>query len=100
MVLILPHQADAILYVLLFHFKWIKRIVTRNGKNEGRYTPKKNSNNNSKQAPKKQTTTNKTVVKTLEAKSEVVDSKIEPATENTKIEEKKESVESDSTETK
>ena len=92
--------AVAILYVLLFHFKWIKRIVTRNGKNEGRYTPKKNSNNNSKQAPKKQTTTNKTVVKTLEAKSEVVDSKIEPATENTKIEEKKESVESDSTETK
>lgn len=47
--------AVIILYILLFYFKWIKRIVTRSGKNEGRYTAKnqaqkKNSNNNSNKA--------------------------------------------------
>ncbi len=58
--------ACVILYILLFNFKWIKRIITRSGKNEGQYSPKnsaqkKNSNNNTNKASANTKNSNKSV---------------------------------------
>ena len=73
--------AVVILYILLFHFRFIKKIITR-GRSEGNYVAKDKKNNSKYQAkPEAERTTSKT--KAIDTKENIIDATItEEKTEN------------------